>query len=286
MAPETTRRKATNSRNEPQTTIEVVDPKTAREWLGHNTKNRSVKTTKVVQFSRDMVEGKWQLDGSAIRFAKDGTLLDGQNRLHACIDSNLAFKTFVIRGLEPETQQVMDSGAPRTAADALKMRGYDNSNNLQAVIGCHAWWRYGLYKHCMNQPASRDRLTNTEMVEHVIEFPGLVDATRMGGMVKRVAYLPIGAVGCAIHETSLVDADASEEFFQRIAQFETHGPTDPVSVLLRRVSAMRERREVMLPATGLYLIFRAWNAIRDGEELSRYILGSDEKGWAAIPDPH
>jgi hypothetical protein len=281
----TTRNHRTNTRSTPETTYETVTPALAREWLGHNTRNRGVKTARVALYARDMQDGKWQLTGESIKFAVDGTLLDGQNRLHACIEADVPFLTAVTRGLDPLSQQVMDGVAPRTGADALKMRGYDNTSSLAAVVACHAWWRYGLFRHCMHRPNGRDRLTVTELVEHAIEYPGLVDATRLASHVRRVMFLPVGSIGCAIHETSLIDADTSGEFFNRIAQFESKGIGDPVSTLLRRTALMRERREQIENSTGLYLLFKSWNAVRQNEELTRFVLGSEDRGWVTIPQP-
>ena len=67
--------------------VVMVTPELAAEWLTHNTHNRGLKPIAIKRFAEDMTTGDWQWNGESIRFAADGTLLDGQNRLHAIVDS-------------------------------------------------------------------------------------------------------------------------------------------------------------------------------------------------------
>ena len=55
--------------------------------------------------------------------------------------------------------------------------------------------------------------------------------------------------------------------------------------LLRRTALMRERREQIENSTGLYLLFRSWNAVRTGEELTRFVLGCEDRGLGHHPHP-
>lgn len=269
----------------PRIEVVTITPAIARAWLGHNSRNRSVKTARVAQYARDMRNGRWQFTGDAIRFSVDGILLDGQNRLHACIEAATPFVTTVIYGLPDATQEVMDSGAIRLSRDAVTLKGYANAQGLAAVAGTHAWYVYGFFKNAMHAPAGKDRLTNTEILEHIKEFPELEDATRIANTIQRSLPLTIGSIGTAVHEVTNVDAGAADEFISRIVNYQTEGAGDPINTLLRRVALMRERRERMLASTALYLIFRCWNAWRSGENISRYLLGSEERGWAKIPEP-
>ncbi|MDO0930218.1 hypothetical protein QQY66_00225 [Streptomyces sp. DG2A-72] len=55
-----------------------VSPALARHWLTeHNTHNRSLRPRVVAAYARDMHAGRWMDNGETIKFAADGTLLDG-----------------------------------------------------------------------------------------------------------------------------------------------------------------------------------------------------------------
>ena len=60
-----------------------ITPELAHEWLGFNTHNRNIRQRIVTAYAADMTGGDWQWNGESIKFAEDGTLLDGQHRLAA-----------------------------------------------------------------------------------------------------------------------------------------------------------------------------------------------------------
>ena len=147
----------------PQVDAEIVHvtPDTAQSWLSRNTSNRNLKTTKIALYARDMAAGNWLLTGEAIKFSADGTLLEGQNRLHAVVASGATVPMFVIRGLDPAVQGVMDTGAPRTGGDALTMRGINQAKDVAAAASTLLQYRRGLLWHCMSQVPSAERPTHS-----------------------------------------------------------------------------------------------------------------------------
>lgn len=92
--------------------VETITPEIAKTMLGENVNNRRISRDNVNLFAREMRNGEWRFNGEAIKFGKDGRLLDGQHRLLAVIAADKPLTTLVIRGLEDETQQTMDSGKP------------------------------------------------------------------------------------------------------------------------------------------------------------------------------
>lgn len=126
-----------------QVGVERITPKKAREYLEANTDNyRGMRKAKIHQYARSMREGNWLVNGESIKFSKDGTLLDGQNRLQACVEAGKPFKIFVMRGIDPKAVETMDTGAVRSVKDHLKRRGYTNVASLAAA----ARWCW-LYEH-------------------------------------------------------------------------------------------------------------------------------------------
>ena len=99
--------------------VETITPEIAKTMLGENVNNRRISRDNVNLFAREIRNGEWRFNGEAIKFGKDGRLLDGQHRLLAVIAADKPLTTLVIRGLEDETQQTMDSGKTRTLGDVL-----------------------------------------------------------------------------------------------------------------------------------------------------------------------
>ena len=94
--------------------VETITPEIAKTMLGENVNNRRISRDNVNLFAREIRNGEWRFNGEAIKFGKDGRLLDGQHRLLAVIAADKPLTTLVIRGLEDETQQTMDSAEKRT----------------------------------------------------------------------------------------------------------------------------------------------------------------------------
>lgn len=269
----------------PSAEFVTVTPSLAQEWMGRNTKNRPKKNQKIAMYSRDIQAGNWFLTGEAIKFDWNGRVIDGQNRLLAIIDAGIPTDLLVVNGLDPEVQAVLDSGAPRSARDALNMKGFERSSDLAATVLAHSLWGNGTFKHCMTQTPGYARPTNYEVVEYVFDNQQLIDSVKMAKLVQRRVPLAIGALATAHEQISRVDADDAYEFFDRLRDGRTYGTGDPVLTLIDKAQHMRDNRERRWPSTCLYLIFRAWNAYRSGKNLSTFRFGNDVSGWSTIPEP-
>ena len=128
----------------PEPTVErmVIHPDQALRWLETaNTNNRKVSDKYVHRLARDMTAGKWRLTHAGIAFAPDGTLLDGQHRLWAIVESEVAIEMVVWRNVDPESMMFIDCGKSRSMADILNIAGENGevSNHrlaaLRAMLG-------------------------------------------------------------------------------------------------------------------------------------------------------
>lgn len=111
----------------------VLTPGLAKLLLRRNKKNRNIRPATVTDYARDMAVF-WPLNGEAIKIARNGDVLDGQHRLHACEKADTSILTFIVGNLPPETQDTMDSGMRRTTADVLTLRDEDHSTALAAIL--------------------------------------------------------------------------------------------------------------------------------------------------------
>ncbi|WP_144627578.1 aldo-keto reductase family protein [Arthrobacter woluwensis] len=268
----------------PSFVIETITPAIAEAYLAKNIKNRNHKKLAITRFARDMASGNWQVTGEAIKFDINGNLIDGQNRLLAVIESGATIQTAVIRGLAPETQGIMDAGTPRSGADQLNLHGYTNGKDLQAICNTHASWHSKGLASANSELGGSQRLTNSEVTEYADSHPILADATKFATKFRPHLQLPVGALGVAWAEFVRIDADAADDFFQRIKDLRTSGAGDPVATLIRRVNDMRASKRRVGQGLALFLLFRTWNAYRSGDRLSKFQIGA-EGSWATIPEP-
>ncbi|MGA0894619.1 MAG: hypothetical protein ACO3S5_08330 [Ilumatobacteraceae bacterium] len=116
-------------------TIETITPQAAQQYLANQTRNRPVKKLHVARLAADMQAGRWDMTGEAIKF-NGSTLIDGQHRLRACVESGCEFTTLVVRGLNTDAAKVMDIGVKRGVSDAIRMFGDDQLPNTVTVAAC------------------------------------------------------------------------------------------------------------------------------------------------------
>lgn len=116
--------------------IEIVTmtPDRAAALLENNPSNRPLRRFQVEAYARDMARGLWQTNGDAVRLNGDGSLIDGQHRLAACVKSGIPFETILISGLPSDVRATIDGGAKRTHGDRLSMTGTTNANNVSAAL--------------------------------------------------------------------------------------------------------------------------------------------------------
>lgn len=116
-------------------TAEIVQitPEIARELLSLNINNRKMRYCYKDKFTRDMKSGNWGFVGSSICIAEDGSLVDGQSRLQACVESGEPFFTVLVTGIMLKDTVNIDAGISRTTADALKTKKYEYCSNLYAT---------------------------------------------------------------------------------------------------------------------------------------------------------
>lgn len=117
-----------------QSKVITVTPDQARAWLNNRAPNRKVteSDTRIAEYAKIMTRGDW-LVADALKFDKDGLLIDGQHRLMALIKANINIKFLLVTGFEPDTIMVLDSGKPRAAHQSLSMMG-ENCNSQQFAI--------------------------------------------------------------------------------------------------------------------------------------------------------
>lgn len=244
----------------------LLDAATATEWLELNTNNRTPRAARVEQYARDMALGRWRLTGEAIKFATTGRLLDGQQRLLALERSGASDVPFlVIWGLDEQTQELMDTGAARTPADALRLKGESNSPIVAAAA------RIGILVDNDALFFGREHLkrsSHSEVIDWVARNPDVRRAADIAAnYLRNHVDLPPSLTAYAYLRMAKVDLYDADEFWHRLADLENLERGNAILALSRRLRAL-DRQDRRVPRRLLLaLVFRAWNAWRADESV-------------------
>lgn len=106
-----------------RTSIELITPEVAAEYLANNYENnRPVRKNYVKKLAQSMLDGEFvSMNGQTIVLGSDdGKLYDGQHRLMAIVQSGIAQEMLVTRvDGGADTYLTLDAGTPRRASDFI-----------------------------------------------------------------------------------------------------------------------------------------------------------------------
>lgn len=116
--------------SKPTMKLETITPAKAVQYLKCNTTNRKVRKRRIDRLVKAIVEGKWELTHQGIAFNCDGTLLDGQHRLSAIIEANMAVKMWVARHIDRNAMYAVDQGLIRRPLDIIGPLGLNHADEM------------------------------------------------------------------------------------------------------------------------------------------------------------
>lgn len=246
--------------------VVMVDPDIATEWLAHNTHNRPARKAAVAAYAADMAAGDWRWTGDPIRRAEDGTILDGQHRLMAVVESGVTLPFLVLTGLPVEAQENIDAGVPRKFQDVLALRGEASASSLAAIVRKVHDWENG---HRQARSGSNTKATHAQLSRTLEAHPELRDLQRASGnLTQNWKDMPASLVGLAWWVFAGIDQEDADFFFARLADGQNLAAGDPIYELRKQLASVRdnvkgERSQRYM----LALTIKAWNAYRRGDKI-------------------
>lgn len=260
----------------------TVTPALARKWLAQNAENnRRIKAVKIASYARDMASGQWNENtGETIKFDVNDTLIDGQNRLHAVIEADTPIAFDVAHGLPTAAMLVLDSGASRIGADALKIAGATDRQRTSGIVRWSILWDAKIY----TGKGGKLNPTNTEIVSRYLSDPGRYNAAASRATDCQNRGIGSGRpAGVAYWLFSRIDQEDAHKFFDQYVSGANLVPNS--GVLLLRNRAARIRPDRITSAEQLALFIRAWNMFRKEQTATQLIISRGELTNTNFPQP-
>jgi hypothetical protein len=116
--------------------VEEISPSEARAYLASALSRRKPDGRTVSTYAAMMKAGAWVVNGQPIIFDSSGSLLDGMQRLSACVKSGVALTTLVARGVRRDTLHSIDQHRARSYVAVLEARGtYRRPASIVRLMG-------------------------------------------------------------------------------------------------------------------------------------------------------
>lgn len=261
--------------------VEEITPDIAQNYLLANKTNRRINEKSLASLTQDMANGYWKLTGEAIKFDTENNLIDGQHRLLAIQRTGVSVPLLVIRGVETDTQLVMDTGSRRTGANALEIMGAMKETTLRAAIATIGvtddMGKLNL-SNSLIQP-----VTHSQIIDWVSSHD-LDNALRWGARVHRVLRGSKSSICYAYYKIAQVSETSAQHFFDDIADLSTSGAGDPKHTLVNKINKNRDYfRGSGYRAKYIFHFLRAWEASYLGQDL-RMLRDTVGKKPMAMPD--
>ncbi|WP_238752533.1 hypothetical protein [Neolewinella maritima] len=229
--------------------------------------------------AKTMSLGNWCLNGQAIVLSDDATLLDGQHRLMAVIESKCDVLFDVRFGVPNAAMLTIDEGKKRNAADVLQIQGLKNSTTVAAAA--KRVMRYDAALVATNSGDRSINATNQEVAAWVAQNPGIVDvAAQAHKHYAMVSDSPLssGYLAAFTFICNRLDRSLAADFYFRLATGAGLEIDSVVFMLRNRLNQARNNSTLKFsPAYITGLVVTAWNHEREGNSV-RQLRYTDRKG--------
>lgn len=244
----------------------LMTPQKAQQLLNCNTKNRKSSDLAVSLYKRDMSASNFMLNGTTVCMSDTGVLLDGQQRLMACVQSGKPFWTILVENLPEEAILTIDSGKKRTYGDRLKINGYENYNSLAATIKMVALIAV--------RNAKDTGYTTSELDEILNKHPNIVESVTK----CRKTYHKADNLFSAMHYVGMATGyeDQINEFIRTWRDGQINYENDPVVYIRNKLDHdSRQKNGKMTTVTRMKLIMLSWHKFKNFHPLKSAQISND-----------
>lgn len=251
--------------------VHDITPAIAEMWLARNISNRRLRPAHIETLAGAIRDGAWQVNGDAIKFDKEGMLIDGQHRLYGIVKADRTVKALVVWNLDHSAQETLDRHLKRSLADILDLAGVERGKEMASA----AMW---LWKYSNGHMTRRRYDFRPDQARQIIDaHPGLVESVKVGKELSKTGLRLPPSLASALHYVmSEIDSVLAALFWDQLITGLGMREADPV-YLLRRVleknaTANRRVQGYVLAAW----VIKAWNATRNGKKPKMIVWKSIE----------
>jgi len=243
----------------------TVTPEIAKRWLEFNTANRAIIKMQKASLVRQMTNGMWRDNGDAIRFSP-GKLLDGQHRLDAIVECGLSFVMSVEYGLDPLTQDTIDTGRTRTPRDVLSIEGLGPWESRTLGSAIHAM----IEVDAGGAIYTSKKYSNAEARSYYLEHAAAIDKSLryvrgVSGKAKKI--LPFAQTLILHYLFSRINSEQADEFLDKLFVGDGLSKTSAIFHLRNRLTADAIDNRTRSAMDRYGFVIKAWNSYRSGREM-------------------
>lgn len=245
-----------------------LTPTMATQLLEHNNLNRPLSDAHVSRIARQIIDGKWRFNGDTIKIADSGDVLDGQHRIWAVIEANIAVETIIVSGIPKDAFSTIDTlRKPRNGGDVVALAGQVRYRTITA--NALAWlirWQRGVlerYKEPIN------RIENSDIEEAFkAHEKGIIRAVERAVSIRKVANPSL--MGFIYYIASNQNPELAEQMMASLDNPGRLPQSHPLFQLrIYYTNQAMNHRATKDPLVSIALTFKALNAAFRNQDLKQ-----------------
>jgi hypothetical protein len=248
----------------PAFSIELVTPESASELLQRKRPSAAENPAAINAYAEAMREGRWILNGMPLILSRAGVLLDGVQRLRACIKGGVPFLTVLAQNIPDDVLHTIDQQRRRSFAGVLETRGIPHAHALQSALV--KLIRYDDGKMLRGAgTASWSRMDRVLRANPDLELAVKMSLESDASVLSEAVRTPLLFMGFRVDKT------ATRRFLDAIANPEKYTPMEPGARVRDLIDITRGDPTTRLkPVTLFAVCINALNATFSGEHLRSY----------------
>ncbi|MFC0406717.1 GAF domain-containing protein [Roseomonas elaeocarpi] len=251
--------------------IEILSAEQAGIFLAKRRAEARLNASAIEIYRLAMISGRWSFNGAPIILSRSGVLLDGVQRLAACVAAGMSLTAAIARGVDDDVLPTIDQRRRRSFAAILAARGVPHARAQAALIDRLIRYDDGTLLATSGAAPDWDRL---ESALHA--NPG-IEAAVMASQGMTTSPLPEPVRSTILYMGHRVDGPLTTRLLEALRHPERFDPTEPGVVLRAEIDRLGE--DAANPANRVKLLalaVEALNALLRNERPRRIIWPSSE----------
>lgn len=249
--------------------LKTITPEIAQDLLDNNRNNRPLSPRHVNSLVKEIKQGKWKINGDAIRISEDGNVIDGQHRLHAVILSKLTIQSWFTTGLNSSVFDTIDIGKKRSHSDTLFCYGEKNTKYLSSTLL--------VIDNYMNETVGRRMaISNTAIKSLLIKYPNVRNC--LWPAAKRQKLLPPSILNGCYYLFSILDKNLADVFVDKIINGTNLQKGCPWFTLRKKLEDNSTCSKKYTSEVLMMFCIKAWNASRQNKTLGYMMAALSKEG--------
>jgi len=239
--------------------IQKITPTLSKDWLEQNANFREPIQAHIDSMAKDMKAGKWDENGESIKFDTKDRLVDGQNRLMACIAADTPFTSVVVYGVKSDLN--IDIGSKRALKQWLAHNGVESyACDIAASLRSLSCLLGGKWNSSGKTGSTKP--THHNLVKLLRDKPAIKDAVSRVQRTKE--FIPCSAMAPLYFIFSEKDKALADKFIDALENKLELPNTDPAMILRDRLIQNRSAKTKLSKRAVMAMTIIAWNHWRNG----------------------